>query len=287
MDQSGTSLKTLDRALELLLQFSKEHPEWSASELAQALSLHRSIVYRILKTLEQRGFVVQTGRHGRFALGLKLVELGNIVLSALDLRQIADPIMIRLVKETSESVILNVVSGDRCVCIAKVDSPNPVRAVLNVGDQSPLHTGASAKTLLAYLGNERIEQLLSQDLERITPLTITDPDRLRGDLALIRHQGWAYSAGELTPNVAAVAVPLWDSNGAVVASLSAAGLAFRFSQDRLPMLIDATCRAGASISSQLVVWHKPGANAGHHQSSERNRGSRGRGRGHADGDQVS
>jgi IclR family KDG regulon transcriptional repressor len=261
MVQSGTYLKTIDRALQVLLQFSKEHPEWSTSELAQVLGLHRSIVYRMLKTLERRGFVTKTDRHGYFTLGLKLVELGNIVLSTMDLRQITDPIMIRLVKETGESVMLSVVSGDECVCIAKVDSPRPIRAMLSIGDRSPLHAGATGKSLLAHLGAERIDELIARGLKRATPHTITDPSQLKEDLETIRRQGWAFSASELTPDVAAIAVPLRDSNGAVVASLSTAGLALRFNSDRLPKLINATCRAGEDISAQLVAWLVPGRSA--------------------------
>jgi IclR family KDG regulon transcriptional repressor len=254
--QSGTYLKTIDRALQMLLQFSKERPEWSTSELAQALGLHRSIVYRMLKTLERRGFVTKAERHGHFALGLRLVELGNVVLGTMDLRQIADPIMIRLVKETGESVILSVVSGDECVCIGKVDSPNPIRAVLNIGDRSPLHAGSTGKSLLAHLSTERIDELIAKGLKRATPHTVTDPLQLRADLEKIRRQGWAFSASELTPDVAAIAVPLRDSNGTVVASLSTAGLALRFSSDRLPKLINATCRAGEEISAQVMAWPK-------------------------------
>lgn len=61
MGQSASYLKTVDRALQVLLQFDDEHPEWSTGELAQILGLHRSIVYRILTTLERRGFVTQSG----------------------------------------------------------------------------------------------------------------------------------------------------------------------------------------------------------------------------------
>ncbi len=134
MEQSGDYLKTVDRALQVLLQFDREHPEWSNSELAQALGIHRSIVYRILKSLERRGFVVQTGRHGRFSLGLKLVELGSVVLDGLDLGQVARPIMSRLVKETGESAFLTKESSDQSVCVLRVDTRNPLRAMGSVGD---------------------------------------------------------------------------------------------------------------------------------------------------------
>jgi DNA-binding IclR family transcriptional regulator len=255
---SGPYLKTVDRALQVLLLFDREHPEWSSSELAQALGLHRSIVYRILRSLEQRGFVTQTGHQGRYALGLKLVELGNVVLERMDLRQVARPVMTRLVEGTGESAFLTVLSGDEAVCIEKIDSRKAIRAMTSVGTHSPLHAGASGKALLAYLGPDRVQEVLAKGLHAVTPRTVTDPVQLRKDLEKIRRQGWAYTVGELTPEVAAVSVPLLDSSGTNLGVLSSAGPASRFDQDRLPNLISLTCQAGEDISAQLLTWHRSG-----------------------------
>lgn len=255
--KSGASLRTVNRALDVLLLFDKEHPEWSVAELSQALGLHRSIVYRILRTFEQRGIVTRSNTGGRYRLGLKLVELANVVLASMDLRQVARPVMERLVRETGEAAFLTVVSEDESVCIEKVDSPQPIRAMLTIGDRSPLYAGASNKLLLAYLPADTIDELIARGLQPITPRTITDPIPLKQSLAKIRQQGWAYTVGELTPGAAAISVPLWDSNGTVVAALSIAGPASRFSEDRLQTLIEITCQAAEEVSHQLMTWHKP------------------------------
>jgi len=254
--KSGASLKTVNRALDILLLFDKEHLEWSVAELSQALGLHRSIVYRTLCTFEQRGVVTRNHTGGRYRLGLKLVELANVVLASMDLRQVAHPVMERLMRETGEAAFLTVVSEDKSVCIEKVDSPQPIRSMLTIGDRSPLHAGASNKLLLAYLPADTIDELIARGLEPMTPRTITDPTQLKENLTKIRQQGWAYTVGELTPSAAAISVPLWDSNDTVVAALSIAGLASRFSEDRLALLISATCQAADEISAQLVTWHK-------------------------------
>ncbi len=255
--QPNAYLKTVDRALRVLLQFDQEHPEWSSSELAQSLGLHRSIVYRILTTLERRGFVTQIGQRGRFRLGNTLVELGNVVLAGIDLRQIAHPIMAQLVRETSESAFLTVVSGDESVCIDKIDSPQHIRVTLTIGGRYPLHAGASNKILLAYLHSDTVDDLIACGLDSITPQTISDATRLKDDLTAIREQGYAFSVGELTPGVAALAVPLLNSNDTLVAALSIAGLASRFDEDRLSTLINATSQAAEEISTQLLAWHVP------------------------------
>ncbi len=256
MAQPAVYLQTVDRALQVLLQFDQAHPERTSSELAQALGLHRSMVYRLLTTLERRGFLAQANHRGRFRLGLKLVELGNVVLADMDLRQATHPILARLARETGESAFLTVLSGDESVCIDKIDSPRPVRVSLTIGGRYPLYAGASNKILLAHLSPDTIDGFIARGLAPITPHTITDPARLKEDLAMIRRQGWAHTVGELTPDVAAVAVPLWDNNSTIVAALSIAGLASRFGEDRLPMLISMTREAAADISAQLLTWHK-------------------------------
>lgn len=255
--RSNVYLATVDRALDVLIQFDEEHPEWSSSELAQALGLHHSIIYRILRTLERRDIVTRTDRGARYRLGLKLVELANVALANMDLREVAHPIMAQLVRETGESAFLTVVSDNESVCIDRIDSPQRVRVTLAIGGRYPLYTGASNKLLLAYLPSEKIDELAASGLKSWTPDTITDPARLKEDLVAIRHRGWAYSVGELTPGVACVAAPLWESNGRVVAALSIAGVASRFTEDRLPTLVDMTCRAADEISHQLLSWHIP------------------------------
>lgn len=191
-----------------------------------------------------------------------MVELGNVVLTGLDLLQVAHPLMARLARETGESAFLTVVSGDESVCVHKVDSPQHIRVTLSIGGRYPLHAGASNKILLAYLPSQALDELIAQGLQRITPNTVIDSTQLKEDLASIRKQGWAYSVGELTPGVAAVAVPLWNSNGSMVAALSIAGLASQFSEDRLPMLIGNTRQAAEEISAQLLAWH--GTSAAEH-----------------------
>jgi DNA-binding IclR family transcriptional regulator len=259
MRRTDSYLKTVDRVLHLLLQFSNEYPEWSTGELAKVLGLHRSIVYRMLTTLERRGFITQTDHRGRFRLGLKLIELGNVVLASMDLRQIAYPMMARLARETGESAFLTVISNDHALCIEKIDGHQRVRAMISIGDRYPLHAGASSKVLLAYLPSDTIDELIARGLVPITPNTITEPERLKEDLIMIRKQGWAYSIGELTPGAACVAAPLRNSNGAVVAALSLAGLISRFGKDRLPMLINMTRQVTEEISSHLLVWHSTSA----------------------------
>lgn len=262
MSASKVYLKTVDRALQVLLQFDEEHPVWSANELAAVLGLHRSIIYRILATLEHSRFVTQNGQRGRFRLGASLVSLGNVMLSGIDLRQVAAPRMAEVVRETGETAFLTVVSGDESVCIDKVESPIPIRVTLTIGSRHPLHAGASNKILLAYLPKDQIETYIAKGLNPITPNTIAEADFLKKDLEEIRRKGFAFSIGELTPGMAAIGAPILDSNGSLEGALSISGLSTSFDDERLPMLVQAVRRAAEDISLQLLTWKQEPTESG-------------------------
>ncbi|MFV2043475.1 MAG: IclR family transcriptional regulator [Anaerolineales bacterium] len=262
MSASKVYLKTVDRALQVLLQFDEAHPVWSADELAAVLGLHRSIIYRILATLEHSRFVTQNGKRGMFRLGPSLVSLGNVVLSGIDLRQVAAPRMADVVRETGETAFLTVLSGDESVCIDKVESPIPIRVTLTIGSRHPLHAGASNKILLAYLPKAQIETYIAEGLNPITPNTIVEADLLKKDLEEIRRKGFAFSIGELTPGMAAIGAPILDSNGSLEGALSISGLSTSFGDERLPMLVQAVCRAAEDISSQLLTWKQKPTESG-------------------------
>lgn len=254
MPKPSAYLRTADRALQILLMFDQAHTELTINEVARALGIHRSIAYRTMVTLQRRGFLTRDERSGRFRLGTKIVELANIVLATIDLRRIAHPILARLAQETGESAFLTVVNGNESVCLDVVESNLPVRVSLTIGGRYPLYAGASNKVLLAHLPPEKREDIIAQGLQPFTMHTITDAERLRHDLETIRRQGWAFSVGELTPDVAAIAVPIKDTNGNLVAAVSIAGLVSRFTEDRIPLLLKFTRQAAADISAQLITW---------------------------------
>ncbi len=250
--EQNSILKTLDRGLTVLLKFL-DKPEWTLSGLAQDLGLHKSIVFRLVTTLERRGFVVK-GEDRVYRLGLRVLELGNVAYKQIDLRRAAYPVLQKLVNETRESAFLTVVSGDEAVCIDKVDSPHNIKLTLEIGGRSPLYAGASNKILMAYLPGERIDEIVARGLQPITPQTITDPAELKGNLAEIRQQGWCFSCGEVTPSASAVAVPIRNGRGQVIAGLSVAGLDARFTKEKISGLVQALMKASEEISGQLLGW---------------------------------
>lgn len=258
-NSNGTQLKTLERALQVLSLFTREHQEWDYTEMAEALNLHKSVVYRILVTLERHGFATREPGSSRFRLGFRFVELANIVLSGIDLRNAAHAIMVRLVRAVQETAFLTIVSGHESVCIHRVESPQPIRLTMEIGGRYPLYAGASNRVLMAYLPQHEIEAIIQEGLQQHTPNTITDPEALRASLAEIREQGYAFTIAELTPGMAALSTPIFDNTGSVVAALSISGPSDRFSPERRPFLLQQLRQAAAEISAQLYTWETPTA----------------------------
>jgi len=222
---SEPPVKILDKALRVLMLFSPEQPEWGVSTLSREVAMSKSTVHRILRVLEQHGFVTQNAETKRFRLGLAGIELGRRAQAGMELRRIALPIMEQLSSTSGETVLLQVVSpeGDRVVCIERVQQRRGLRLILDVGSTAPLYAGCSSKVLLAYLDKETIDAVLKKRLRPLASHTTTDPAQIRAQLAEIRRKGYAVSFEETDEGVAGASVPIRDARDRVIASLTISG----------------------------------------------------------------
>lgn len=246
----GTASQTLDRGLQILEAFSEERPFLTVGELARVLGLNKTVVFRLVKTLAARGYLVRQQGGNAYGLGLRLAVLGSLVQMHDHLAQAAYPEMKALAAVTRESIYLAVLREGRSECVAAVDSSQVLKASYRVGFRGPLHAGATGKVLLAYAPRAVLEGVLSAGLPAYTPRTITDPAVLWEDLQRIRRQGYAVSAGELDPGVFAVAVPVLSDVGAAIASLSISGPEERLGS-RAPEYVRMAQEAAARIAARL------------------------------------
>jgi len=251
---SPNRLQTVDRALQLLGRFTPERPVWGTSELARELGVAKSMVTRLLETLQAHGFVEQNRETRRYTLGLSLIRLGLVAQrTAGDLHRVAVPVMEQLTRDSGETSLLCVAREIHSVCIEQVLAPHQgLHLSIERGSISPLYAGASNKTLLAFLPAERIEQVIAAGLSTFTPDTVTDPDRLREQLAEIRRAGWFASSGEFTLDVAAVAAPIFDSRGRVIGALSLGGAATRYTPAYVAALVEKVRKAAEGLTRRLA-----------------------------------
>ncbi|MFY0545403.1 IclR family transcriptional regulator [Brevibacillus sp. H7] len=247
--------KTVVKAVELLYVFL-DHPQLTLQELVNLTSLPKTSVHRMVTTLEEAGFL-RRSQTGVYELGLAFLQFGHAVTERLDIRRMSLPVMQRLKEEIGEAVNLIIRDGDEAIYVEKVDTNEPVRVYTAIGRRAPMYAGACPRILLAHLPRRQREQYLETvQLEPIANNTITDKEVLRRVLEEARQTGYTVSHSELANFTSAVASPIFDHTGQVVAGLSIVGPENRFQAEHLPRLILKTKSAAQEISAKLG-WNKP------------------------------
>ena len=249
MKKSQSSLiKSVEKAIAILNAFTIERPELSVTELSQQLALHKSTVSRLLSTLEGGGLVEQNPETGKYHLGAALLGLGALVRAHADMREIARPHLRQLAQEAQETVNLAVLDGDEVINIKQIlPQKRQVKNIGWVGGRTPPHCVSTGKVLLAYRPQEDVGRIIAQGLPCRTDKTITDPGRLREELANIRQRGYATGLEELEEGLNAVAAPVRDHTGEVLAAVSVSGPSYRVSLEKISELADLTSTCLASI----------------------------------------
>jgi DNA-binding IclR family transcriptional regulator len=248
-DPGVVGVRSVDRALSLLLALGSWDGEAGVTDMARSLGLHKSTASRLLATLQKRGLVEQDRESGRYRLGLALVRLGGRAEKTLDLRSIARKELEGLAAATMEAVTLGVLEGDSVETIAWSYPPGLVHA--RSGRTMPLHATASGKVLLSTLPERDIVRISNAGFAHFTPYTIVRLDLLLDELARVRKRGFATSFGEHQPGVNAVAVAVTDARGSIVAALEVRAAGNRISPSRVAGLAEKTRDAAAAVSEML------------------------------------
>lgn len=221
-------------------------------EISKKIGLPKTTVYRILTTMEQRNVVYRAAGTQKYQLGPYLVYLGHCVGSARALQEVALGPMSELRDEYGETVNLNIVVNNERVCIASLESRKSLRSVSVVGERSPLYSGAAARSILAFLPDETIEEYLA------TLATDSDwqrrgmsVDELREAIMEAREKGYVASRGERTVGVSSVGAPIRDREGRLVGSINVSGPSERLESRGLDELAEGVCRTSHTISLAL------------------------------------
>ncbi len=213
----------LQRAVELLARLGEEPAPGTVAELADDAGMPTSTAYRLLAELEAHGLVTRGPDHA-VALGTRLVALGRSAEAGLHARLVAPAaaLMEELSHRTGETVILTAPCGPEALVLHVVETErHSVRLSYARFRRAPMHRGASGKILAAYLEPAELERLVAA----------TGRPELVEELAVIRADGYAFTAGELDAGAAAVAAPVLDRRGRILAGLSIAGPEHRIVED--------------------------------------------------------
>jgi DNA-binding IclR family transcriptional regulator len=207
------------RLLAVLDAFGPQQRSLSLSEIARRAGLNLSTAHRLVCELANWG-ALERGPSGRYSIGLRMLELAALSPRGLGLREAAFPYLDELHHRTRGNVHLGVRDGVEVVYVETIRACAPHPTNGRMGDRWPMHVTGTGLVLLAFGGRDLQEQALRGPLERLTPLTVTDPAQLRRELAQIRQSGFAVARGRITLPDLVVAVPVYDQFGEVAAAIS-------------------------------------------------------------------
>ncbi|TEU10090.1 MAG: IclR family transcriptional regulator [Anaerolineales bacterium] len=243
------NVRAVERAVQILSSLDDEHPERSLSDIAQATGLHKATAHRIVMTLLNGGFIERTAGGEKYRLGLRVAGLGLGVLHRLDFRREALPHMQQLVERFQEICTLGVFDRGQVLYVEIVHSKHTLTIAARVGRHLPAHCTASGKVLLAFLPSEVVEPMLNAPLVAYTEKTITLPARLREELEVVRQRGYALDDEEFEVGIRAVAAPIRDIDGNVIAEMSMPGPTSRLTPERIPEIAQALVEAASAVSA--------------------------------------
>jgi IclR family pca regulon transcriptional regulator len=234
-------VQSLERGLAVIRAFDADNAELTLSEVARATGLTRAATRRFLLTLVDLGYVRTDGR--LFTLSPRVLELGYAYLSSMTLPEVAEPHLERLVAQVHESSSVSVLDDESVVYVARVATSRIMTVTINVGTRFPAYATSMGRVLLAGLDVAELDAYLARaDLRPFTQRTLHSPDKLRGALERVRKQGWAIVDQELEVGLRAVAAPVRDRSGRVVAAINVSTHSSRTSlgqmrRDLLPPLL--------------------------------------------------
>ena len=245
-------IQVLDKAISILDALAAHSEAVDLATLAKQVDLPKSTVNRILISLSWHNLVQKDPRSHFYTLGWSLIHLGEAAEKQYDLSKAAAPHLDALVKATGETAILSVRADSHSICVAQSESPQPIHAVIELGQPAPLHATAAGKLYLALLSDEEIREFAEKNgLPSVTPQTITNVGRLLQEIKRIRESGYAVENEEHSSGAVGIAAAVSDAAKSVRAALSIVGPSMRVRVDCIEehahTVLDAAQRLSGSL----------------------------------------
>ena len=244
--------KSVAKALDILEVVCNSGTALDLHVIGEALELPSPTVYRLLQTLVGYGYVRQDGETRKYAPGLRIFELSQLIISGLQFTEIAQERLQRLAKETQETVHLAVLDQAEVIYLQKHESTYPAALYSRVGRKAPAYCTGVGKLLLAHLPEaERVAALQQADLQELTSNTITDRAVLEEELDQIRRQGYSVDNMEHEEGVYCLARPIRDHTGEVIAAVSITTTSLRLKLEKLMVHLPTLTATVDEISREL------------------------------------
>ncbi|MFD6157123.1 IclR family transcriptional regulator [Nocardia sp. NPDC060256] len=244
------AVQSVDRAL-LVMEIIAKLGQAGVTEIAAELGVHKSTVSRLIAVLESRGYVEQLSDRGKYRLGFSIVRLAGSTSAQVDLVGQSQGACNALAAETGETTNIAVLDGNRIINIVEAAGTGSIALRSWVGQSCPAHATSSGKVLLSGLEPAVLRKQVGPKLEAYTEHTLTKVADLAAQLVAVRENGWASVREELEIGLNAVAAPVFDSNGMIVAALSVSGPSYRLGPDLFASTAELAIASAADISHRL------------------------------------
>lgn len=205
-------------AIKLITFLSDQHEPIGVSEISRQLDINKNMIFRILNSLEEEGWVYANDE-AKYRLTLLPFHTASKVITQLSVENVSAPYIFNLWKKHGESTYLGILNNDQVLYISHLDSTQSLRVAGILGGYYPLYCSAPGKTLLAYQNESYINKYLEGSFEKRTDNTITDKEDLKKELDIIRQQGYATDNEEYSSGIVCLCAPIFDYTGKAVAAL--------------------------------------------------------------------
>jgi IclR family KDG regulon transcriptional repressor len=240
----------------ILEYFTVDKPAWGVTELAKEIASNKSTIFRFLDQLHSVGILDKDAETEKYSLGLKLFELGNRVQLRRALVEKTHPELVSVATSITETVHIAVLNKHQVFYIDKVESPQGLKTSSHIGSYNPAYCTALGKVLLAFLPLKKQRAALDFIFDEagataFTKSTITDKSQLLKELAKVREDKYSLDREELEDGLICIAIPVFNQQQQVVASLSASGPASRFREDKVKGYLDILGEGASAITEKI------------------------------------
>ncbi len=259
-EKANYLIQSVSHALDILESFTRLDKELGVTDLSKRLGLHKNNVFRLLATLEHRGYIEQNRETENYRLGPKTLQIGSIFIEQRECRRQARPVLEALTAATGETAVVAVLRADKVVYMDGVESERTVRAVSRVGAMLPAFCTAVGKAQLAFLAPAEVDRLYpGSELPALTSATLRSREALSADLGAVRERGYALENEECDLEVRSIAAPVRDFSKNVIAAVGIIAPVSRLADDRLKAerIVSRVQEAALAISSKLGYLQGP------------------------------
>lgn len=244
-------VKSLYKALQIFNCFDGRNPELGVTEIARRTGMLKSSVHNIMQTFEQCGFVEKNSATSKYTIGNTILALGNIKLANSDLRSVLQPNLKKISNLTNENSYFVIPSGTSVMYISAICPGDLTRNENLLGFKAPMYCTGVGKAVMAFLGEEKLNEVINQGLKAYTENTIIDHQRLREEMEIIRKRGYAIDNMEHEYGVKCVAVPIFNTFNKAIGSISVSGPSPRFDDDKIKLYSKYLTEVADSVKNLL------------------------------------